>query len=128
MVDIIEQKRFYHRECCKTFWNLNEVKRAEKRFNGLYNYKQSAQIMLDRNVRWPSFKQGNQLECENLPMLRRLQFETYNKKLSSKGFYRRLNRISEADDAPADDVMHRNTCLVMLKEKMIKRELIFYGS
>ena len=128
MVDIIEQKRFYHRECCKTFWNLNEVKRAEKRFSGLYNYKQSGQIMLDRNVRWPSFKQGNQLECENLPMLRRLQFETYNKKLSSKGFYRRLNRISEADDAPADDVMHRNTCLVMLKEKMIKRELIFYGS
>ena len=84
--------------------------------------------MLDRNVRRPSFKQGNQLECENLPMLRRLQSETYNEKLSSKGFYRRLNRISAAHDAPADDGMHRNTCWVMLKEKMIKRELKFYGS
>ena len=37
--------------------------------------------MLDRIVRRPSFKQGNQLEYEKLPMLRRLQYETYNKKL-----------------------------------------------
>ena len=31
-------------------------------------------------------------------------------KLSNKGFYRRLNVISAANDAPADDVMYRNTC------------------
>ena len=37
--------------------------------------------MLDRNVRRPSFKQGNQLKYENRPILRRLQSETYNKKL-----------------------------------------------
>ena len=37
--------------------------------------------MLDRTVRRPSFKQGNQLEYEKLPMLRRLQYEAYNKKL-----------------------------------------------
>ena len=37
--------------------------------------------MLDRTVRRPSFKQGNQLEYEKLPILRRLQSETYNKKL-----------------------------------------------
>ena len=81
MVAIIKQNGFYHRECYKIFWNLNEVKRAEKRFNGLNNDKQSAQIILDRIVRRPSFKQGNQLEYEKLPMLRRLQYETYNKKL-----------------------------------------------
>ena len=28
MVDIIKQNEFYHRGCYKTFWNLNEVKRA----------------------------------------------------------------------------------------------------
>ena len=37
--------------------------------------------MLDRNVRRPSFKQGNQLKYENRPILRRLQSETYNKNL-----------------------------------------------
>ena len=78
VVDIIKQNGSYHRECCKTFWNLNEAKSAEKRFNGLNNDKQPAQIMLDRNVRIPSFKQGNQLEYEKLPMLRRFQSETYN--------------------------------------------------
>ena len=35
--------------------------------------------MLDRNVRRTSFKQGNQLEYEKLPMLRRLRSETYKK-------------------------------------------------
>ena len=55
-----------------------KAKSAEKRFNGLNNDKQPAQIMLDRNVRIPSFKQGNQLEYEKLPMLRRFQSETYN--------------------------------------------------
>ena len=58
-----------------------KAKSAEKRFNGLNNDKQPAQIMLDRNVRIPSFKQGNQLEYEKLPMLRRFQSETYNQKL-----------------------------------------------
>ena len=47
-------------------------KKSRKTFNGLNNDKQSTQIMLDRNVRRPSFKQGNQLEYEKLPMLRRL--------------------------------------------------------
>ena len=61
--------------------NLNEVKRAEKRFSSLNNDKQSAQIMLDRKVGRPSFKQGNQLEYEGQPMLRRSQSEPYNKKL-----------------------------------------------
>ena len=82
VVDIIKQNGFYHRECYKTFSNLNEVKRAEKRFNSLNNDKQSAQIMLDRKVSRPSFKQGNQLEYEEQPMLRRSQSEPYNKKLS----------------------------------------------
>ena len=115
--------------------------------------------MLDRNVRRSSFKQGNQLEYEKLPMLRRLQSETYNKKLClicqienknilhciqtlqmgdktlsvaqklcNKGFYRRLNVISAANDASANDVMYHNTCWVMLNEKMAKLELKFYGS
>ena len=35
VVGIIKQNGFYHREYYKTLWNLNEVKRAEKRFNGL---------------------------------------------------------------------------------------------
>ena len=47
VVDIIKQNEFYHRECYKTFWNLNEVKIAEKRFSGLNNDKKSAQIMLE---------------------------------------------------------------------------------
>ena len=79
--DIIKQIGFYHRECYKTFRNLNEVKKPEKLFNGLNNDKQSAQIMLDRKFGRPSFKQCNQLEYEKLPMLRRLQSETCNKKL-----------------------------------------------
>ena len=48
-------------------------------------------------------------------------------KLSNKGFYRCLNVISVANDAPANDVMYHNTCWVILKE-MIKRQLKFYGS
>ena len=79
--DIIKQIGFYHRECYKTFRNLNEVKKPEKLFNGLNNDKQSAQIMLDRKFGRPSFKQCNQLEYEKLPMLRRLQSEICNKKL-----------------------------------------------
>ena len=51
VVGIINENGFYHRECYKTFWNLNEVKRAEKRFSCLNNNKQSAQTMLDRNIR-----------------------------------------------------------------------------
>ena len=66
VVDIIKQNGFYHRECYKTFSNLNEVKRTEKRFNSLNNDKQSAQTMLDRKVGRPSFKQGNQLEYKKL--------------------------------------------------------------
>ena len=31
VVDIIKQNGFYYRECYKTFSNLNEVKKAEKR-------------------------------------------------------------------------------------------------
>ena len=54
VVGIIKQNWFYHRECYKTFSNLNEVKRAEKRFNSLKNDKQSAQIILDRKVGRPS--------------------------------------------------------------------------
>ena len=46
VVDIIKQNGFYHRECYRTFSILNEVKRAEKRFNSLNNDKQSAQTML----------------------------------------------------------------------------------
>ena len=99
------------------------------------------------------------MEYEKLPMLRRLQSETYNKKLciicqienknilhciytlqmhnkmlsvaqkfSSKDFYKRLNSISAANDVTANDVMYHNTCWVMLKEKMIKLELKFYGN
>ena len=81
VADIKKQNSFYHHECCKTFWNLNEVKRAEKLFNGLNNDKQSTQIILLRNACRPSLKQGNQLEYEKLLMLRRLQSETYNEKL-----------------------------------------------
>ena len=66
VVDIIKQNGFYHRECYKTFSNLNEVKRTEKCFNSLNNDKQSAQTMLDRKVGRPSFKQGNQLEYKKL--------------------------------------------------------------
>ena len=115
--------------------------------------------MLYRNVSRPSFKQGNPLGYEKLPILRRFQSETYNKKLciicqiknknilhciqtlqmgdkvifvaqklSNKGFYRRLNVISAAYDAPANDVIYHNNCWVMLKEKMIKLELKFYGT
>ena len=47
-------------------------------------------------------------------------------KLSNKGFYRRLNVISAVNDAPANDVMYHSTCWVLLKEKMIKRDLRFY--
>ena len=146
VVDIITQNGFYHRECYKTFSNLNEVKRTEKRFNSLNNDKQSAQTMLDRKVGRPSFKQGNQLEYEEQPMLRRSQSEPYNKKLciicqienknilhcvqtlqmgykmlsvaqkvSNKGFYRRLNTISAANDAPVNDVMYHNSCWVNAK-------------
>ena len=81
VVDIIKQSLFDHRECYKTFSNLNEVKRAEKCFNGLNNDKQSAESMLDRKFGRLSFKQGNQLEYEKQPMLRRSQSEPYNKKL-----------------------------------------------
>ena len=49
-------------------------------------------------------------------------------KLSNKGFYRRLNVISAAYDAPVNDVMYHNNCWVMLKEKMIKPEMKFYGT
>ena len=49
-------------------------------------------------------------------------------KLSNKGFYYRLNVVSAANDAPANDDMYHSTCWVMLKEKMIKRELKFYGN
>ena len=81
VVGIIKQNGFYHRECYKTFSNLNEVKRAEKRLKSLNNDKQSAQIMLDRKVGRPSFKQSNQLEYEEQPTLRRLQSEPYSTKL-----------------------------------------------
>ena len=84
MVDIIKQNGFYHRECYETFWNLNELKRAEKRFSSLNNDKQSAQTMLETLVDRPSFKQGNQLEHEKLTMLRRLQ--------SSQTVHNMLNR------------------------------------
>ena len=49
-------------------------------------------------------------------------------KLSNKGFYGRLNVISAANDAPTNDGMYHSTCWVMLKEKMIKRELKFCGN
>ena len=49
-------------------------------------------------------------------------------KFSNKGFYKRLNSISAANDVTANDVMYHNTCWVMLKEKMIKLELKFYGN
>ena len=145
-ISVVKQNGFYHHECYKTFSNLNEVKRAEKRFNSLNNDKQSAQTMLDRKVCRPSFKQGNQLEYEEQPMLRRSQSEPYNKKLciicqienknilhcvqtlqmsdkmlsvaqklSNKGFYKRLNTILAANDAPANDVMYHNSCWVNAK-------------
>ena len=55
----VKQNGFYHRECYKTFSNLNEVERAGKPFNSSNNDKRSAQIMLDRKVGRPSFKQDN---------------------------------------------------------------------
>ena len=77
-ISVVKQNGFYHHECYKTFSNLNEVKRAEKRFNSLNNDKQSAQTMLDRKVGRPSFKQGNQLEYEEQPMLRSLNHTIKN--------------------------------------------------
>ena len=41
-------------------------------------------------------------------------------KLSNKGFYRRLNTISAANDAPASDVMYHNICWVNAKRKADK--------
>ena len=73
VVNIIKQNVFFHNECYKTFWNLNEVKRAEKNFNSLNNDKPSAQIMLDRNVCRPSFKQGNLFEYEEQQMFWTIQ-------------------------------------------------------
>ena len=112
--------------------------------------------MLDRKVGRPSFKQGNQLEYEEQPMLRRSQSEPYNKKLciicqienknilhcvqtlqigykmlsvaqkvSNKGFYRRLNTISAASDAPVNDVMYHNSCWVNAKRDGDKRYKTF---
>ena len=49
-------------------------------------------------------------------------------KFSNEGFYKRLNSISAANDVTANDVMYHNTRWVMLKEKMIKLELKFYGN
>ena len=36
-------------------------------------------------------------------------------KLSNKGFYRRFNTISAANDAPANDAMYHNSCWVNVK-------------
>ena len=47
-------------------------------------------------------------------------------KRSDKGFYMCLNVISAANDAHANDVIYHNTYRVMLKEKMIKRELEYH--
>ena len=47
-------------------------------------------------------------------------------KRSNKGFYMCLNVISAANDAHANDVIYHNTYRVMLKEKMIKRELEYH--
>ena len=49
--------------------------------NSLNNDKQSVQMMLHRKVGRPSFKQDNQLEYEEQPILRKSQSELYNKKL-----------------------------------------------
>ena len=48
-------------------------------------------------------------------------------KHSNKGFYSRINVISAANNVPANDVTYHNTYPIMLKEKIIKRELKFYG-
>ena len=107
--------------------------------------------MLDRKVGRPSLEQGNQLEYEEQPMLRRSQSQPCNiklciicqiknkyirhsaqtlqmgdkmllvaQKLSNKGFCRRLNSISAANDTPTNDVMYHNSCWVNAKREANK--------
>ena len=45
--------------------------------------------------------------------------------LSNKGFYRRLNTIPAASDAPANDVLYHNACWVTAKRESEKKNVLF---
>ena len=129
--------------------NLNEVKRAEQRFKDLQGQSSSVPV-LKRKVGRPSLNMTSPDTIAEQPMLRRSQSEPYNKKLcvicqkdggvlhmfqtlqmganmlsvseinSDKSFYRRLNSITAATDAPTNDVMYHNTCWIKAKREAEK--------
>ena len=48
------------------------------------------------------------------------QMLNVSQQLSNKNFYRRLNTISAANDAPANDVMYHDICWVKAKREADK--------
>ena len=131
---ISQNNGFYHRECYSNITNSDKIKRAEKRFSSAI--EQSSSSIIKPKVGRPSLsvsteedEEARLLRSQSTPydkdsciicqipggLLHKVEFqktgknmENVAKQLSDKGFYRRLNTISSAPDAIANDVQYHN--------------------
>ena len=145
--DLIEQNKRYHESCYANFANTGKLQRAKKRFYDSIDTGESS--VIKRKAGRPSLNlsvAGNEeglttrsrseshdktlcIICQTPGgKLHRVQTKTtgnsmleVSEKLSEKSFFRRLNSISTASDANANDVMYHNICWADAKKKSVPK-------
>ena len=140
--DIIYNTGFYHRECYKSFSNINELKRAEKRYNDALRNKgyvkrkpgrpsttnendeiennmqtRSNTVPYNKNLCIICQKEGGTLHMVQVKTTGEHMFSVA-KQLNDKSFSRRLNTIAAAEDATANDVLYHNLCWAKEKKEV----------
>ena len=125
----------YYRKCYSNFANINEVERAKKRYAKAMDEGEAS--IIKRKAGRLSLNSSHQTseglttKSKSEPYLKRsciicqvpggsvskVEYEAtgkhmleVSKKLQNKGFFRRLNEITLAEDAVANDVVYHNRC------------------
>ena len=138
-VDLINLKVRYHRKCYSDHANISKLERANKRYNDAVEAgdpktkpkkgrpsieKTSVKEMLKtRSKSEPYIKAKCQKDKRN-QKLHQVEFKVTGdqmlavaSQLVDKSFFRRLNTISIANDAIANDVIYHNLCWAKEKKK-----------
>ena len=148
---LIEQNTKYHESCYAMFANTGKLERAKKRYYDSIDTGESSVIKrkagrpslnlsvasneedleglttrsrsesYDKNLCIICQNHGGKLHCVQTKTTGNTMLEV-SEKLSEKSFFRRLNSISAANDAFANDVMYHNICWADAKKNQCQNQ------
>ena len=147
-VDLINLKVRYHRKCYSDYANISKLERAKKRYNDAVEAgdpkikpkkgrpsleKTSVKEMLKTRSKSEPYIKTKCIICQEdkrNEKLHQVEFKATGDRmlavasqLVDKSFFRRLNTISIANDAIANDVLYHNLCWAKEKKKVQPKTL-----